>query len=118
MIKETLWQPDTCDCRITYSWDTDSPEDNRPFTVVNVEPCEHHNKEELPTIEDKFTAVNLENKTKNITIGEIVKRFPDIKHQDVEWSFDENRNLVIDTSKLDQSKTSEIEAIVAAIDVG
>lgn len=32
MIKTTLWQPDTCECKLEYQWDTEQNANNRTFT--------------------------------------------------------------------------------------
>lgn len=36
VAKVTRWRPDTCECDVTYSWDTDDPEDVRVHTPNSV----------------------------------------------------------------------------------
>jgi hypothetical protein len=54
-ISYTLWQPDTCRCSLIYSWDSDLPEEQREYIVVEKTPdeqhytkfCEHHSDEQV-----------------------------------------------------------------------
>jgi len=42
-IQITRWHPDTCDCVHTFTWDRDTPEDDRPIHPHKGERhCEHH----------------------------------------------------------------------------
>ena len=41
MLKTTTWSPDTCDCTLHYEWDTDTTEDERVHTPVEVSHAGH-----------------------------------------------------------------------------
>jgi len=91
MINVTRWHPDTCDCIIDYSWDTDLPADQRVHILSQtVRKCEVH--QDLDGT-DHYAAVRKENMSKNIYISAIKDVYADAN---VDWSFDDKRKLVLD----------------------
>ena len=63
--KITRFSPDTCECVIEYSWDSESTEANRTHTLSNyVNKCSAH--QGLATDQDRWNAVFEENPRKNI----------------------------------------------------
>ena len=38
----TRWRPDTCGCVVDFEWDDETPEEERAFTCIAIEPCEQH----------------------------------------------------------------------------
>jgi hypothetical protein len=106
MIKVTRWSPDTCDCVVEYSWDSEVPQDERvhiPHTVLKQ--CEAHKNKPLAVLHDELKE---ENQRKNIALGEIIKHFPDLALTDqngektspdpnkIKYSFDKNRKLQVE----------------------
>ena len=74
MIKRTIWQPDTCQCRIMYEWDTETSEDERvhtPIALDNSECPDHQGV--FNTVGEAFAVLLGENRTKNIVLSEIVE---------------------------------------------
>lgn len=89
MITTTTWKPDTCGCTITYDFDTEHPE-NDIYNYQVIEKCESHiniNDADLPT------QIKKENVSKNLVVEDIKVK----QAVEVDWSFDEDRNLVIDS---------------------
>ena len=112
MIHTNSWKPDTCGCKIEYTWDDAVPNENRIHTASDIKKgCPEHSG--LLTPVDMLTTLVSENSRKNLTLSELmsyvelgetveingksVKRF--IK--DIVWSFsgsDDSRVLTIDLS--------------------
>lgn len=91
MITTTTWRPDTCGCTLTYNYDTEHPEKDI-YNYQVIEKCEHHadiSDADLPA------QIKSENTSKNLVVEDI-KINQDIE---VDWSFDEDRNLVIDADE-------------------
>ena len=129
MIKITRWKPDTCDCIIDYQWDDQSDENNRVHTVSNVVArCSAH--QALTTIVDVYNAVRDENSRKNIIYGQIIKNLSSAVEEviqedgsrikrlksgrDYKWSFDKDRNLVIDLVGFVQQEKDVISSLVSS----
>ena len=87
MITQTTWRPDTCECELSYKADTEHPELDC-FDPIFFSKCEHH--AEL-TDEEAYSQVKMENQSKNLVTADI----KETQGIDVDWSFDEDRNLVI-----------------------
>lgn len=109
MIKTTIWRPDTCECEIEYEWDTSSSEDQRMHFLKKMKRCNHHDEQDSVA----FEKVKDENKRKNRFISELVESSKEISEEVVQegksikqlrkdflykWSFDEERNLLVDLS--------------------
>ncbi len=116
MIKTTLWRPDTCDCVISYSWDSEMPEDDRVHTVTTVHnACVHHKNIEKT---EHFNKVVGENTSKNKVYGVLLENFPELTEEDEQgnkrlkkgieykWSFDADRKLNVDIVGAQVSKAS------------
>lgn len=125
MIKFNVHRPDSCECVLVYSWDNSVPVEQRVHTPVasaptndggTVEPipCEFHS--DMKDHVEHYNAVLAENQRKNKAITAVVETFADIKAEDVQYSFDDNRRLSISCPKLldVQLKTAQ-DAIEAAI---
>ena len=65
-IKTTRWSPDTCNCVIEYTWDSESTEANRTHTLSTISKCSIHQAQSDSTA---YTTVLDENPRKNITLG-------------------------------------------------
>jgi len=64
VINTTRWSPDTCDCSIEYTWDSESSESTRVHTFSNVvNKCQAHN---AITDNALFNLLMDENPRKNI----------------------------------------------------
>lgn len=71
-IQTTTWKPDTCDCKINYTWDDAVPEKERTFSVgEGTKKCAAHSSYKNDA--DLFAAVLEENTSKNIALAEIAK---------------------------------------------
>lgn len=108
-IHITTWHPDTCKCVLEYSWDDSVPEGARvhsPHKVVSC--CEIHSALSPLAAEDATTHHALiveENTRKNLARKNVLESLPrNLKKSDDEfkdgeepaWSFDEDRNLVME----------------------
>jgi hypothetical protein len=126
----TTWRPDTCNCTISYSWDDSVPAEKRVHTYITHDSetlCEAH--AHLDSTE-AFDSLVTENVSKNLVVNKVAEdhadlynRFDAEKSQSVPdaskvpYVFDENRNLVIDTTGLDQVKAQAILDSAQSVDV-
>jgi hypothetical protein len=110
MIKKTRWRPDTCGCEIEYEWDDSLSQEKRVHTPSQIiKKCEFH--QDMLNKNEHYTKVLEENQTKNRVWGkllEISTLTADKVSEDGEthkelkpnitynWSFDADRNLVVD----------------------
>jgi len=109
MKKTNIWKPDTCNCVITYEWDTEDTNINREHTVIHTEPCEFHKDQSKEVV---FETVKDENTRKNKFIADVMENVPEIVEIDVkgqkklkedvvvDFHFDEERNLNINIPSL------------------
>lgn len=128
MIKTTRWSPDTCDCIIEYQWNTDQPEESREHTAsAIVRKCEAHQSASDPS--EILSTISDENQRKNIAIQRIIDGVPEVAQdaldasgstikelrsdKKVNWSFDENRNLVLDLEGFTQSEKTKAQAEIS-----
>jgi len=116
MLKVTTWSPDTCKCVLEYSWDTDTPQDQRvhsPHTVALA--CSVHQGMDLNIHHSK---VLLENQGKNVAILKVSKTDPSLEKIDadgnkspdlskIQYEFDANRKLKIILVGADAMKKSQ-----------
>jgi hypothetical protein len=110
MIKKTRWRPDTCGCEVEYEWDDSLAQENRVHQASGIiRKCSAH--QNTSSKEDHFDKVLKENQMKNVVEGRLLEdesltdQFtdeqrnlrrrlkPGIKYN---WSFDQNRNLIVD----------------------
>lgn len=122
-INITTWRPDTCDCVIHYSWDNSVNEDNRVHTpveqvithdgqVVKRKVCPAHSSFGVQGKHvEHHDAIKEENQRKNKVLGIIMENMSSLVDNKIdnegnpfvefksgkepEWSFDSNRNLLI-----------------------
>lgn len=80
-IKTTRWSPDTCDCVLEYTWDTNDSADNRTHTIATVVPCPQHTGLSNTNI---FNAVNSENSRKNRFRKAVLDQFSSVLGEEVE----------------------------------
>ena len=126
MLKITHWRPDTCSCELEYSWDDTQNEDIRVHTIANIlKVCPAH-AGEVDKIQH-YAKVLGENQRKNIVLGEILKNIPtatidkvqedgtkvkDLKPGlEYKWSFDADRNLVIDLVGFAQAEKNAVKVL-------
>ncbi|HSX45093.1 MAG TPA: hypothetical protein VLF39_03240 [Candidatus Saccharimonadales bacterium] len=136
MIHTTLWSPDTCDCSIRYSWDTETSEDQRVHTFHSVEKiCDAHSG--LDSNNTHYQHVLKENQTKNKFHAAILEHVPRLKHTKKQedgstieeldpsvkykWSFsgkDHNRQLhvEIEGTNLTNSERNKLEHVISSLD--
>ena len=125
-IKITRWRPDTCDCELEYEWDDSQSEDVRTHTISNVlKACPAHAGE--PDKVKHYNNVLGENQRKNIVFGKILESVPtatrdklqedgstvkDLKlGKEYKWSFDAQRNLVIDLVGFTAGEKLEVKTL-------
>ncbi len=111
MIQTTTWRPDTCACSITYQWDSDLPGDQRVHTPVSSNPCDIH-----IAVGDHvavFSAVSGENQGKNKAYDDICIAVPRLVPDDFKFSFDKQRNLIVDVKGLDPSETTLVQSTLS-----
>lgn len=98
-INTTLWKPDTCECVIEYTFDTDEPEDVRQHNFKKISTCKHHSHLDDASAYDQV--LNKENKFKNEVVSDIKNSLPGILTEDdvLDFSFDAGRNLTVNLPK-------------------
>ena len=117
MINITRWSPDTCDCIVEYSWDTEVSEDQRVHTPTNViRKCEEHKDEADSNI---HAIVNEENPRKNKLMSrleqftELVQSNPggsvQIRGNLVSWKYNAARILEVTISGLTAQKKAQAQ---------
>lgn len=108
-MKITKWSPDTCDCVIEYEWDETLPIDEIVHTQKSITTCEHHshmddvvseNQNKNKVLKKLLDMASVEDKEVDSEGNEKFKKEP-------KWSFDEDRNLVVELE--DKTKLKEIE---------
>jgi len=127
MIKKTTWSPDTCDCKIEYEWDSDVAEKDRTHSVSKIlKVCDAHKN--LVGDSAKYNQVLDENQRKNIVYGKIIDNITDVVDEKLVdgktvkelkigvnygWSFDKDRNLVLDLTGFSSSNKTELENLIS-----
>lgn len=107
MIRTTRWSPDTCGCVLEYSWDDSQPQESREHTFARaVHLCEIH---AVASPESAFEQVRSENVTKNVAQNEFTKAIP---NKPFEFSFSEDRKLLIKTDHLTKAEADKVAADV------
>ena len=111
MITQTTWRPDTCECELSYKADTEHPE-LECFDPVFLNKCQYHS--DLKN-EEAYAQIKKENQSKNLVTADI----KETQGIDVDWSFDENRNLVItaDTPVEINPEKTQIDVLNDSLDV-
>lgn len=103
-IQKTLWSPDTCACQIEFEWDDSVPQELRTHTVATiVKACSIHTSQ--PNKESHYQEVLDENQSKNKAIGLLVKSIAKLDggDADINWRFDNNREIILSHSLLTQA---------------
>lgn len=110
-IHETRWEPDTCNgCVVVYQWDDSVPESQRVHTIKSIVKPDEAYKNLSP--DEQFKKIAEDNIRKNVAVNEIVKERPDIKPDTVKFSYDAEKNLVIDEPRLNNAEKFNVEATV------
>ena len=122
MIKKTQWSPDTCECVLQYTWDTEKTAETREHVFDSViKTCDAHTILKSKNLYDK---VKDENVLKNKALKELETALPefhtDLKNEDDEvvgkktkqsaglkWSFDNDRKLVIEIKEFKDIKKKD-----------
>ena len=95
-IQRTIWSPDTCGCRIEYSWDDSIPQEERVHSVSKIiKACQHH--ESHPNKEIHYEDVMAENQSKNKAIGKLIENYPELKDKasEIMWRMSQDRSVII-----------------------
>lgn len=125
-MKITKWRPDTCDCEIDYQWDDSIDLKDRTHTISKiVKACDHH-KNLLIKVEHYNVVVD-ENTRKNKVFGQILKNCPNAVEEvddgngnmvkklkigkKYEWSFDKDRNLVVNLNGFTESDKNSLKSV-------
>lgn len=81
-LRQTIWQPDTCECMVTYQWDDTVAEDQRVHTPLNTIKCPAHTS--LTTHTQVFNVLTEENPRKNQILQEILDNAPNTNWYDID----------------------------------
>lgn len=124
MINITQWKPDTCECVISYSWDTESSPDTRVHTLHSVaHKCVHH---DMHSNAQAYEKVKEENTGKNKAEKIFLENYPDYTEDNVvhgenrgkkvrsphtfSWSFDATRKLRVSVSGMSANHRQDFQA--------
>ena len=90
-LKTTRWRPDTCECVIDFTWDSDQPEASRTHTFSGFErQCALH----VGHVD--WSSVQEENQRKNVAVGLAATHRGTPGNSDgVAWGFTADRTLQI-----------------------
>lgn len=93
-MTKNIWKPDTCGCILEFEFDADEPAGTRVHTPTECKrACLHHPNDEGHV--KHYEKVLKENQLKNRALEDVKTQVdPSVKDK-VEWSFDEDRNVVI-----------------------
>ena len=110
MIQITRWSPDTCNCKIDYTWDDTIPQDQRVHTMRSVVPCAIHVGQAEP---EAYQNVLSENQSKNMAIGLLVLNVPTLKDRasEVIWSFNIDRSINLSHPELTKQDKDFLNAL-------
>jgi len=125
-LKTTVWHPDTCDCVIEYQWDTEQDENIRVHLYKGArKKCQFHENEQGSS---HWNKVLDENKNKNKVLAAVEEGIPSMTEKVIKdngdevtqlkrgikykWSFDENRQLVVDFEGASQLEKNQLKSIL------
>jgi hypothetical protein len=128
MIHKNIWKPDTCDCQIEYEWDDSQSEAVRTHTCSRViKACSYHEK--YPDKNENYSVVVDENRRKNLLYKHIIDNVSGAVDEKIQsdgsavkelkkgleykWSFDEDRNLVVDLAGFSAAQKNEIKTLAS-----
>lgn len=107
MINTTRWRPDTCECELLYSWDSDVSEEKRVHSFDKAEKkCEAH--ADVPD-DILWDTIVTENQKKNAVVNAVVEE-TGILPTDIVFSYDDDRNLQLESEKVDPTTLDTIQA--------
>ena len=122
--KQTIWNPDTCDCSVVFSWDNATREDERVHTLQSfARKCDAHAGLDDTTC---WQALHDENQTKNKIVNAVAEACPELYYTvnekgatvpdptAVVYRFDAQRNLQIDAKELDAAAKVSLQAALDA----
>lgn len=107
MIKKTRWKPDTCGCSVLYEWDEKSPDETREHKPVDILKCEVHLK--INSIQECYDFILEENRKKNNVLNSIALVIPELKGEDFDFEYSENRDLKIKVNNITDVQLGEIK---------
>ncbi len=114
MIRTTLWSPDTCTCKVEYSWDDAAPEDVRTHEPTRVvKRCARHSL--LAVKEDHFSQLADETSRKSRLLTKAQAQFPKMFDDETgeflgSWAFDAGHALHITTVGLTRNQRNNVQA--------
>lgn len=113
-IQITRWSPDTCGCTLDLAWDdaVDASARTHTLSAYVVKDAAHA----ALTDDDAHTQVRSENMKKNQAVDIAVTNFG-VKSQDVQWSFDGSRNLVVSVPSLTALQNTTLQTLIGAAPV-
>ena len=77
MLQTTQWAPDTCQCRVSYSWDDADPDDQRVYSLVAIDTrCSRHAS--MLIGDTHFAQIMEENARKNKALGRLEATQPQL----------------------------------------
>ncbi len=104
----TEWKPDTCGCKLRYSWDSDDEVPvNTPVSFVSGPDCHTH-----ADLQACDATLRDENLRKNKVEAVVKRDFPEAKF---EWSYDKTRNLDITVDIAPEEKTDLLATLDSEI---
>jgi len=111
--KITRWSPDTCQCVLEYTWDSDTPAETRTHTFHRVvRSCPAH-----VTLQgaNKYNEVKNENQNKNRGVG-VVASTLGVDSREVAWNINQNREIELEPQKgLTAQERVDVNAALAAV---
>lgn len=129
MLKTTKWRPDTCGCEIEYQWDDSVAQEERTHVVSTItKNCPIHDP--IPTKGEHYNVVLEENQRKNKVYGKLLdlptltvdvvqtdgKTIKELKPSvQYNWSFDKDRNLVVDLVGVTTSDKNTLKTAVSQL---
>jgi len=106
-VREQLWSPDTCGCSVRERWNDATSNEARQHFFHSIEracPAHQHLSGEAV-----YRQVMNENRRKN-TLAVIAKQVrPQFDHADYQWSFDEQRRLVVKITGFTQAHLKSLK---------
>jgi hypothetical protein len=108
MTKITRWKPDTCECVIEYSWDTEVPQDLREHVLSTMQSCPLHAG---MVAVDAYQVVLGENQLKNQVTGEVMEQLA-IPVERVTFSYTAARRLQLTIDGIDNYAKATLQSVI------
>lgn len=108
MIKTTQWTVGTCGCKIFYTWDDQTTEQDRTHTWSEIKPCKHHQRPGKP-LKDHCEEVAAENHKVGRAIVAVEEATDgEVRAEDVQYEFDKDRVLKVKAPRSKIKKKTEL----------